>query len=466
MKTARYALKGGLSGFDVRRMHEQALRLIETVGLHVPHQGVRKLASERRGVIVDGERLRFKPALVQEAIRNMKYPDFTWNGEIKVISGAYELNVIDLDDGHIRPSTLRDLRELVKLQDSFGFYGSAPVRPTDVPQGLQELAMYKVCWENSRLISNCVFEANEKSTLQVAEYVHEMAQASQRNFHLGMWVVSPFKTMEKDLDIIYRFLDRKVPLWCATMPVMGTTAPIFLAGAYVQSLAELFAGVALLYSISRGSPVFADPKDSIRAYPFDMKFGAFVYGSPEDVLATLFQVQLNAFYKIPVVAKCLLTTSQLPDAHAAAEKAVHTALAALSGARIFTNAGLLSVDEIFSAEQAVIDYEIVQYVAQLLKGHRLDSDAFAADAIEEVALAGRQFLDHDLTLEHFRDAFWMPALFEHRTLGQWRDAGSKSTRDRARHVARQRIARHEYALPAETQRELDRIYAHAEERLV
>jgi len=466
MRTVRYEVKGGLTGADVRRMHEHALSLIEKVGLQVPHEGVRRLAAQHGGVSVQGEWVRFKPDVVEQAIRQMKYPDFMWNDEIKVISGAYELSVIDLDTGEIRPATAKDLRELVKLQDSFGFYGSAPVRPTDLPQPLQELAMYKVCWENSRLISNCIFEANEKSTLQVAEYTYEMAQAAGRNFHLGLWVVSPFKTMEKDWEIIYRFLDRKAPLWCATMPVAGTTAPIFMSGAYVQSLAELFAGVTMLHVISRGSPVFADPKDSIRAYPFDMKFGAFVYGSPEDIFATLFQIQLNAFYKIPVVAKSLLTTSQLPDAHAAAEKSAHTVLAALAGARIFTNAGLLSVDEIFSAEQAVIDYEIVQYVAQLLKGQRVDKEALAVDAIQEVALAGRQFLDHDMTLEHFREAFWMPSLFEHRTLGQWRDAGSKSTRARAREIARRRIAGHEYALPEDMQREVDRIYRHAAQHLV
>jgi trimethylamine:corrinoid methyltransferase-like protein len=60
----------------------------------------------------------------------------------------------------------------------------------------------------------------------------------------------------------------------------------------------------------------------------------------------------------------------------------------------------------------------------------------------------------------------MPSLFEHRTLGQWREAGSKTTRDRAREVARRRIAGHEYALPADVQRGLDRIYKHAEDHLV
>jgi len=157
--------------------------------------------------------------------------------------------------------------------------------------------------------------------------------------------------------------------------------------------------------------------DSIRAYPFDMKYGSFVYGSPEDVLATLFQIQLNRYFKIPVIAKSLLTNSQLPDPQAAAEKAAHTIVAALAGLDGFTNAGLLSVDDIYSAEQVVIDYEIVEYARRFLKSFDFNEETLTTDIIKEVVEEGRgDFLSHQSTLDNFRDAFWIPELFEHYTL--------------------------------------------------
>ncbi|MGQ9632543.1 MAG: trimethylamine methyltransferase family protein [bacterium] len=466
MARVNYTLTGGLTREQILRVHEAALDIIQNVGIYVPHDGIRKLLGEHRGVAIDGEVVRFAPYLVEESIKAQSYPEEFANPEdFIVISGAYELNVTDLDTGEIRPATMRDLRDLVKLADSYGMYGSAPVRPTDIPPALQEIAMYKVSWENSPRRASSVFEAIEKSTPEAAEYIYEMSQVAGKRFSLGIWIASPFRVPYDLLEIIYRFLDRKVPMWAAAMPIAGATAPIHLPGAYVQSIAELLAGVTMLRLVSRGAPVHSLIIDSIRAYPFDMRYGSFVYGSPEDLLATLIQIQLNEFYGIPVVAKSLLTTSQEPDGHAAAEKAAHTIVAALAGARIFTNAGLLSVDEIYSAEQVVIDNEIVEYVKRVVRGFEFDEEHLAVDAIKGVGLGG-EFLSHESTLRNYREAFWMPELFEHRMLAQWREAGSKSLRERARAIAKRRIAEHEYRLDPAVQRELDRIYKKAADRFL
>jgi trimethylamine---corrinoid protein Co-methyltransferase len=453
-----YHLAGGLTPEMIRQMHDSALTIIERVGLSVPHSGIRSLLAEHNGVSIAGQTVCFKSFLVEKAIRELHYPAACRMLQWGIISGAYEMNVLDMDSGAIRPSTLKDLVELTKLSDSYGMFGSAPVRPLDLPtETLQEVAMYRVSYENSAHKSADEFDANPKSDVRVAEYVYEMARAADRYFSLGMWVISPFRLMEPELEIIYRFLDRKVPMWAATMPIAGATAPITMVGAYVQSLAELWAGVTLLSLISRGGPIYASMIDSIRAYPFDMKYGTFVYGSPEDLLGTLFQVQLNAHYGIPTVAKSLLTNSKLPDAQAAAEMGAHTVAAALAGARIFTVAGLLAVDEIFSAEQVVIDYEIVQYAKRVVEGCEFNPDALGVSAIEEVGIGGH-FLDHPSTVERYRSACWMPELFEHTMLGHWRQHGSVSIREKACQIAHRRIREHHYELPRHVQGEIDRIW--------
>jgi trimethylamine:corrinoid methyltransferase-like protein len=81
-----------------------------------------------------------------------------------------------------------------------------------------------------------------------------------------------------------------------TMPVAGTTSPIHLLDACIQSLAELFAGLTLLFLVNeskrRKGKARCGVVDSIRAYPFDMRYGNFVYGSAEDLLGTLYQAQM------------------------------------------------------------------------------------------------------------------------------------------------------------------------------
>lgn len=452
-----YKITGGLTAEDIQLIHEKALDLVAKVGLRVPHEPTLRRIAGQRGVSIAGDTVRFGPDLVQAAIDAQRYPDEIVDRDFAVNCGAYEMYVTDLETGAIRSATYHDLVDLTKLAHSLGMTGSAPVRPLDLPPLLQELAMYKVSWEYSDRRPGGIFDANPISTPMAADYVHEMAQAADKFFSLGLWIVSPFVATREELEIIEHCQGRGLPLWVATMPVAGTTAPIHMPGAYVQSVAELLAGLALIYLLADGAPVYCSIIDSIRAYPFDMRYASFVYGSPEDLLATLLQIQLNHFYGIPVVAKSLLTTSKLPDAHAAAEKSAHTLAAALAGARIFTCAGLLAVDEIFSAEQLVIDHEIVQYVERVCQGYVLSEETLALDTIAEVGPGGN-FLRHTSTRMHYRKATWDPTLFTHTSLRQWQGGGSPLVADRAREMARQLIAAHDYEMPAEQRRELEIIY--------
>ena len=318
MPDLTYYIAGGLSQEQIQRLHEEALGLIERLGLRVMHVPTQKYLADFTGVTIEGEWVRFTSDLVQKAIVSQWYPPKLTDREFAIVTGAYELNILDMDDGALRKPTYQDLVDMTKLAHSLGMYGSAPVYPLDLPPFLQELALYKVSWEYSDRRPGGIFNANPISSVKAAEYIYEMAQAAGQFLSLGLWVISPFMVPSDTLEILYHFRGRGLPYWIATMPVAGTTSPIFMTGAYLQSLAELLAGLTLIYLLADGAPVYCSIIDSIRAYPFDMRYGAFVYGSPEDLLATLIQAQLNAHYGIPLVAKSLLTTAKQPDAHAAA----------------------------------------------------------------------------------------------------------------------------------------------------
>jgi trimethylamine--corrinoid protein Co-methyltransferase len=465
MEKTLYSLGEGLTQDQIKKMHQEALKLIETVGLRVDHEGIVKRLCGEKGVRVEKDRMKFDGSLVEKCLKELSYPDEKIPSRPILVSGAYEQNVLDMDTGEIRQATSKDLVELTKLADSYGMLGSAPVRPMDLSPRLAEIAMYKVSWENSSRRCNSILEANPKSSIKVASYVCEMSHVTDKFFSIGVWITSPFSISPDDLKVLYHFIDRDVPLWIGTMPIAGATAPIHMVGAYVQSLAELFAGYTMLKLLNPQTYVYCSIIDSIRAYPFDMKYGNFVYGSPEDIWGTLLQVQLNRYYKIPIIAKSLLTSSSLPDAQAGAEKAAHTIIAAAFRVDGYTNAGLLAVDDIYSAEQVVIDYEIVQYVMQFLRGFDFSEETLSTKIIQEVVLGEENFLSHESTLNHFREAFWIPELFEHLMLRQWQDKGGKSIHKRAKDIAKRKIKEHEFELTPEIQRELDRIYQKAEGEL-
>ncbi|GAG37753.1 unnamed protein product, partial [marine sediment metagenome] len=76
------------------------------------------------------------------------------------------------------------------------------------------------------------------------------------------------------------------------------------------------------------------------------------------------------------------------------------------------------------------------------------------------------FLSHQSTLDNFREAFWVPELFEHYTLRQWQEKGAKPILDRVKEIAKRRISEHHFELERNVQKELDRTYEKASESLI
>jgi len=446
---------------QVKDMHRKALECIEKIGLDVPHQGMLRILSDYKGVIIEGTRVKLKDWLVEKSIKNMSCQMGNVPDGYKIVGGCYPLNVVDLDTGRIRPATRKDLVCYTKLCDSYNVIGSACVRPTDLPPRLQEVAMYKLTWENSPIRGDNIYEVNPKSSLEVAEYVYRMAQSADKFFSLGMWIQSPFKTDPQELDIIFHFLDRGVALWCANMPLAGATAPIFPLSAWIQSIAEILAGYTILRLISPDSYVYCCTYDNIRAYVFNMKDGNTYYSSPQDILGTFIHAQINRYYGMPVLAHSLNTNAQMPDAHAASEKASHTIMAACIGVDGFIHAGNLATDDIFSAQQLVIDNEIVRYAVQFSQGIDYDKNTQDIEKLKDVVMKNRTFLDHPTTVNNYRNLLWDSELFEDTRFRQWQYKGGKSVLSKARDIANERINRHEFCLEQSVQRELDKIYREA-----
>ncbi|UCB47185.1 MAG: trimethylamine methyltransferase family protein, partial [Spirochaetota bacterium] len=362
MRRITYHIEGGLSKYDIEKMWEGALRLIKEFGLRVPHGGIKRIIKEFEGVEIKDDIVTFSEKLVEKAVSQQDYIDFPSDlctGNPGIVAGAYIKKVFDPINEKIRPATTQDLIDCTKLCDSYGFYGPPCVCPNDIPIPLQRIFMYKASYEYSRLHAHGILDVAGWLNAKDARYGKQMAEAAGKDFRIDLWLISPFLAPEEDLNILYEFREEPVDMNVATMPVMGTTAPMNMLDACIQSLAEVFSALTLIYLINEKKKVKGKIRcvivDSIRAYPFDMKYASFVYGSAEDLIGTLYQFQLNKYFGVPYVAKSLLTTSKHPDAHAAAEKAAHTMAATLAGAFVFANAGLLSVDEVYSIQQLIID---------------------------------------------------------------------------------------------------------------
>lgn len=459
----KYTLAGGLSEAQIERIHKDALEVLNEVGVNVPHPETLQLLSKHKCVSIEGTRVRYEPDVVNAALKeacaageDSSKREKENSAGLKARVGGIALHILDIDTGKIRDPLNKDLVKMTKLADSLGMEGVAPVIPQDVHPKLQDLAIYKVCWENSRNIGG-----GRITSLESAEYIYQMAQIAGKPFSLPLWVSSPLEINPANLEIILHFLDRKVPMHTWSMPLVGVSAPIFLRSAIIQGIAECLGGLTTLQLITRGGKV----SFGLDMCPFDMKYSNAVYGSPEHNLIGLMQFQIFRFYGFPVMRiKGFKSMGKEPDAQAAAERAMAVLAGALLGAKVFHAAGRISEDELFSGEQLVIDNEIINYVSRFVKGFELEDKSPTLKLIKE-GVAERSYLSHPSTAKHYREIFWIPELFEYSKLDQWKGKGGQSIRERAKEIARKRIKEHHFQLDNNVQKELDKVWNKANQSL-
>lgn len=453
MRNLTYKLASPISNEKIEWMHKQALSVIEKIGIAVPHEKTLKLLSGLKGVSVKGERVHFKDWLVDQCTIRKRYEPGTAGFAVR--TGVYCLNILDLD-GVARPAVTKDLVEMVRVADRLGMGGEAPVEPTDIPPKLRQVAMKKVCWENSRdIYGGYVYDC------EAAEYIYEMSRVADRSFSLGGTdFISPLKVNPKKLDLFFHFLDRKIPVGLGTMPLVGVSAPIFYYAAYVQGMAEILAGVTLVKLLFQGE----GGPGIVNVYPYDMKYNTVVFGSPEKLTLMLISMQIANYFGFDISPNALMSMAKEPDAQASAEKLAQTMVTALYGARTFRYAGTLSQDELFSPVQLVIDREIAEYVSHFAGGFNAGPEENFLRLIAE-GVKDNTFLAQPTTLEHYRDTYWFPELFEHESLAQWRKNGGQNIRVRAAETVRRKLSETPFALPEDRRKELARIYRKAEEKL-
>lgn len=450
MRSFKYNLAGGLTQAELNDLHRKALRLIETTGIRIPHKDFLATLKGRKGVTIDGERVRYKSSLVEKMTADMGgYPDYDYS----LLVGAYSHNYLDPETNTLRQPQYADLVHSVKLADALELDVIAPVVPFDVAPNNREIAMFKAVYENSHK----PFGGGQITSLKTAEAYYQMAQLLDEPFSLELWVISPLTIDETHLDIIQSFKDRKPDIWLASMPMLGVSAPIFIETAFVESIAECLAAATTLKLCCPESRIYYR-SDAFYVYPFDMAGTELAWGSPEYLFMSLVQNQVARFYGVNPMGKSMLTMSKEPDAQACCEKAMNTVAAVLNGLENFVAAGTLSGVEIFSPIQMILDKEIFLQIASLSKGWKYDKKR-GEGIIAEVGPGG-SFLGHDSTLQHFRDSFWPVKLFERNSVASWMQAGSKSILERTKEYMQGMPLSEKTVLDETIQKELDGIYHH------
>jgi len=464
MNEVTHFMGGGLTQQQLDAIHRTALRVLREVGVAVELPEVRRRIAGERGVSIDETRVRLAPDLVEEHVEGYRSEHAGAPGPadeftIDVLTG-FAFRVLDPAADELRPMNTDDCVAGARLVDALheeGVRGGTPGLPQDVPLPLREILAYKIGCENSRTAAHVGV-----TSMRGAEIIYEMSQVVDKPFDLPVFVLSPLRVAGESISMAVEFLDRgwNVRASVHGMPLLGLTTPLMLPAAFADHVATVLGAYVIfqLMGIGDGLTYHFD------VYPFDMKFGTIAYGTPQHILSHLIGAQVNRYYGASTRScKAFHTNAGFPDAHSISQRASFATVAALNGARNFTFGGMLGIDKTFSAEQLLVDVEIVRYLEHLVRGYEFGDEETWYDTIREGGPGG-DFLTHPTTLNGFRD-LWVSDLFENRSPEQWEAAGKTMLKDRVLARLEELRDSYDFDLGDDVRRELDRIYEAAVQEL-
>lgn len=460
-----------LSDTDLHRIFDTALDLLEKLGLgEVPERLHADLLAV--GAIDNGEgRVLFPPALVNEAI-DQAAKTFTLHGrdparsievggnKVYFGTGGAAVQTLDLDSGIYRPSTLNDLHNFTRLQDTLAnvsWYTRCCVA-TDVP-------------DNFDLDVNTAFALIKNTTkptatsFTLAEYVAPIVEMldiaaggpgefSKRPFmkaHISP-MISPMRYGEDAVDVVYECIRHNIPISCITAAQAGATAPATLAGFLAQSLAETLASLLMVHAIRPGFPmVFSN-------WPLviDLRTGAFSGGSGETAVLNAASAQLSNWLGLPSGIACSMTDAKAIDAQYGMEKGLTSMAAALAGGNlIYESSGMTASLLGASFEAFVLDDEMHSNTYRALRGIEVSDENLGFDAICDAVLGDGHFLGGQHTYAAMERDYFYPSLADRDEPRTWAENGAQDAWARARIRAREILTVHNpHYLTPEQEREI------------
>ena len=429
----------------VEAVHETAMRILEEIGIDFLNDEARAILKQAGCDVRDGDvRVRMGRDFVMEMVA-MAPSEFTLNPRnparaVKIggknmafVNVSSPPNALCLDKGR-RVGNMEDFRNFIKLTHYFNCLhvaGGYPVEPVDVHASVRHLdCLYekltltdKVCHAYS-LGSERVEDVMEM--VRIAGGLSDDEFASQPHMYTNINSSSPLKHDWPMLDGAMRLARRGQMVTVTPFTLSGAMAPVTLAGATAQSVAECLCAIALLQYIKPGLPVVMGSFTS----NVDMKTGAPAFGTPEYLRATQMAGQMARRYGIPLRASNACAANA-PDGQAMWESAFSLWACVSAGVNlVYHAAGWLEGGLIASYEKFVMDCELLQQMQHYMQGVSVEDADLAFEAIREVGSEGHFFgVQH--TQDRYETAFYSPFLSDWSNYESWLENGGVWTSERA-----------------------------------
>ena len=428
----------------IGRIHDTALMMLETIGMDIAGEGPRRVLLEA-GAREAGGRILLGRSVVNDALAQVPREGFELVGRdpvrrVRPARGRLHFRpagglpfTIDHASGERRLATMKDAETIVRLTDALDGIDivNSAVSPPDTGVGLSNVHRFVNAVRHSTKPTDITASsAEEVAAIHEIAVVIRGSREALRREPLVLFYISPTSPMRLSEDeglAVMACADRGMPLGPLSCPTLAATAPATMAGGIAQQWAEELALIVLAYGISPGLPVMA----CSRINPVDMRRGTTILSGAAPGVMTAAFADLAASFHLACNGWGFTSSSHSPDLQAGAERATGTLLAALGGTSVISGAGALGNALITTAEQLVIDNEIIGMVRSACDGVTVTPDTLAQEWLADGVSEGT-FLASRHTVDHLRSGeIWMADLFSTEPYEAWHEKGEDLI-DRAR----------------------------------
>jgi trimethylamine--corrinoid protein Co-methyltransferase len=457
-----------MSSAEIGLIHRSALDILDRMGMEV-QEGRLLDAMAACGLRVDhqAERVTFPPHVVERFIADADKHD--WDAAVPHVGGSagvYHGLYHDPASGDLVPWTEDALASYFALARCLPHIEGASMLGCrlPVPGSLEPLYERYYCWK---------YGAREAGTVHLdvlCPYILDLYQALAdvhgrplaEVFRATVYLVPPLKLGRHEAAQVAYFWERGLRVGIGDMYAMGASAPVTLAGAVALNLSEQLALRILDWALFGERRLHLGASISV----MDMRTTIYPYGRPEMAIANLMTAQLARYYGASFSGHAGLSDAKLPSVEAGAQKALTAIPTLLAGGSLWLDAGLLSIDEVCSPIQMVLDDEFAGALGHLAGAFPITEDAIGLETILEAGPGGH-YLDKMHTVRYLRSEHWQPAVWSRKMLRPWLEDGARLDVDLARDVALDvgQTPTEGVGMPEPLEREVLRVIKRAAEKL-
>nr|WP_321254025.1 trimethylamine methyltransferase family protein [uncultured Ruegeria sp.] len=438
----------------IEAIHEGAMRILEEIGIEFYNKEALGILREA-GCTINGDNVRMGRDFVMEMIAKApssftitpRNPDKTIEvGGKTMLFGNVSSppNYWDMEIGTKVSGNREMCRNLLKLTQYFNcihFAGGYPVEPVDIHASVRHL---DVLYDKLTLTDKAMhaYSLGKERVEDVMEMVRIASGLSHEEFeskprmYTNINSTSPLKHDFPMIDGCLRLARRGQAIVVTPFTLAGAMAPVTMAGAVAQSLAEALCAIALFQYVRPGIPCVIGTFTS----NVDMKSGAPAFGTPEYMRSTQMTGQMARFYGLPMRSSGVCAAN-VPDGQAIWETSNSLWAAVQSGTNmVYHAAGWLEGGLIASPEKFIMDCEILQQIQRYMQPEicATGPDEIALDAVRAVGNDGHFFgIQH--TQDRYSTAFYQPFLSDWKNYEGWAAAGGIWTAERAHHMFKEII---------------------------